>query len=224
MAGIAAPLAYIKHYNCLYIASTYCEKQKGHYVCASDPLIDNNIAFGNTSIVHDGYNMHRQQKIHYLCHERKKLNLPYLNLRVCWQNNANGKNCINCEKCFRTIMDIIAEKENPNKYGLEYNKEIRKRIKKFLKGYLIYKPENNSDRHDLRWKPIQDSFKKNYWLLNTPINLLWFRYIKIASKEWNLKQRKEKKQNRIKTFKKNFKNFNNSIRLYIFKSRIFKNK
>ena len=40
-------------------------------------------------------------------------------LRVCWQSTG-GKNCCQCEKCWRTILEIIAEGEKPRDYDMDY--------------------------------------------------------------------------------------------------------
>jgi len=122
-----APVAYLKHFDVIYIASSYTLDDK--IPSASYPTIDNYIRFGNSRVVHDQYEHHRQEKIQILtnyCREKKDM----LNLRVCWISTG-GKNCCHCEKCIRTIFALMVEGESPQNYGfdkteidLEHSKEI----------------------------------------------------------------------------------------------------
>lgn len=178
LIGLVAPLSYINGYNKVYIASSFCVKQKGQYTCASDPIIDNEFKYGNTLTVHDGYELNRQDKIRLICDIKNKLNIPKIKLRVCWES-MGGKNCCHCEKCYRTIMGIITEKENPNDYYFKLTKEERKKMIKYLKSNLKYNTKNGNIPN---YKPIQDRFIKNYNIEETPKDLIWFRTIKIGSK------------------------------------------
>lgn len=69
--GHAAPYSYIHKIGKVYIASSFDESRKS-YTCASDPTIDNFVAFGSTKVVHDGYEWNRQDKIHYIVKESHK--------------------------------------------------------------------------------------------------------------------------------------------------------
>lgn len=167
LIGLAFPLAYIKKYNTLYIASSFTESMKGNYTCASDPTIDNYFKFSNCKVVHDGYEYTRQDKINNICNYSKK-GFP-INLRVCWEA-AGGENCCKCEKCFRTIIGIKAEKQDPIQYGFksdyigEYNKKLYNQVK-----------YNNA----FAYQDIQKRFKENYTEEETTDQLKWFRDIKI---------------------------------------------
>lgn len=81
LIGLVAPLSYIKGYNKVYIASSFCYTQKGQYTCASDPTIDNELKYSNTITIHDGYELNRQDKIEYICKMRKKLNISQIKLK-----------------------------------------------------------------------------------------------------------------------------------------------
>ncbi|MBQ6995540.1 MAG: hypothetical protein IJN64_13805 [Lachnospiraceae bacterium] len=122
-----APIAYAYGMEKVYIASSFSEQQKGTYVCASDPTIDNYVYFGNTQTIHDGYELTRQDKIAYL------VNYPYStekpNVHVCWISSG-GKNCCQCEKCYRTILEIVSEGGNPNEFGFIWNDASIKKCKR----------------------------------------------------------------------------------------------
>lgn len=121
-----APIAYVNGLKTTYIASSFPEKMKGQYTCASDPIIDNYVKYCGCETVHDGYEMDRQEKIHFLV-SKKAEGMPVW-LRVCWQETG-GKNCCRCEKCYRTILEIIAEGGNPNEYGFVWNDRAIRRCK-----------------------------------------------------------------------------------------------
>lgn len=127
----AAPLAYLYGFDTLYIASSYTQSQQGKYVCASDPTIDNHVAFGETRTIHDGYEANRLNKIQYIC-EYTRNHSEKIALRVCWESDK-GRNCCCCEKCYRTIFAILSEGMDPNDFGFEWNdKSIKLAKKNFL--------------------------------------------------------------------------------------------
>lgn len=192
--GLVSPLSYIKGYNKVYIASSYCVTQKGQYTCASDPTIDNQLKYSNTITSHDGYELNRQDKIEYICKIRKKLNISQIKLRVCWES-AGGKNCCHCEKCYRTIMGIITEKENPNNYYFNFNDNNRKNMIEYLKKNLVYCTKNGNITN---YKPIQDKFVKQYDVDNCPEDLIWFRDINIGSKNPTFYLLKKRIKNKIR--------------------------
>lgn len=117
--SMAAPIAWLRHLDKIYIASSNTAKDK--VSCASDPTIDNCLRFGGSVIVHDGYELSRQLKIQTIvkyCKETSQTIEP----RVCFVS-PNGGNCCKCEKCIRTIYAILAENESPNRYGFHYTDE-----------------------------------------------------------------------------------------------------
>ena len=173
LLGLVAPYTQTCSLKHVYIASSFTKEQIGQYTCASDPTIYNFVAFGNTKTIHDGYEFNRQQKIQNIC-EYVRANRQKINLRVCWQSSG-GKNCCECEKCYRTIMGIIAEKENPQNYGFDLTEyKYRKMLKKLPK---IFKYSLN------RYKPIQERFLKNYKNDEIPEELKWITKIHIKSKK-----------------------------------------
>lgn len=119
LLSLTSPLAYAKKSRIVYIASSNTEKDKGKYVCASDPTIDNHFAAFTFRASHDGYELTRQDKVDTIVRYAKKTIVP-VNLRVCF-NVQSGRNCCRCEKCGRTILEILAAKGDPLKLGFEYN-------------------------------------------------------------------------------------------------------
>jgi hypothetical protein len=113
--GLAAPIAYLSGSKKVLIASTRTGDNPFPY--GTHPAIDNAIAFAGIVVDHDGSHADRLKKIREisaLCtrHELKK---PML--RVCWGKDPQGGNCRSCEKCFRTIVELLIEGEVPQEYG-----------------------------------------------------------------------------------------------------------
>lgn len=169
--GLIAPIAYTKKIATLYIASSFTARDKGKYTCASDPTIDNNLKFSSCYVVHDGYEYNRQEKIHNICQYLQKNERKSISIRVCWKTSG-GRNCCECEKCYRTILGIIAEKRDPNQFGFEFDEKKRKKMMKRLPKIAKY---------NFRYVPIQKSFKENYTVEETPKDLVWFRKLDIRS-------------------------------------------
>lgn len=113
LLGHAAPLAYLKRWKTLYIASSFTADNKT--ICASDPTIDNKLHLVSTRVWHDQYEYHRQQKVQHIVEYCRAADKTLI-LRVCWVT-AGGTNCCKCEKCQRTIFSLLAEGENPADYG-----------------------------------------------------------------------------------------------------------
>lgn len=152
LIGHAAPFAYKHRLKTVYIASSFTIKEKGIITCASDPTIDNYVKMGSCKTIHDGYEYSRQDKVHNIVAFRNNNDLNF-ELRVCWQSRG-GHNCCKCEKCYRTIYEIIAENAKPAKYGFSIKdisiieKDIKNKI--FLSNIIIP-----------LWKDIQIRFNEN---------------------------------------------------------------
>ena len=130
--GQVAPLAYIDKIGMLYIAASYTEENKAP-TCASDPSIDNYVKMANCNVHHDQYDLTRMDKVKVVINYSKKTNI-FPQLRVCWQSKG-GKNCCHCEKCYRTIYEVLSCGVDPNKYGFEFNYKINKEARR----YMMYK-------------------------------------------------------------------------------------
>lgn len=162
----AAPVAYVLGKSTVYIASSFTAAEKGKVTCASDPTIDNYIRFCSSCVKHDGYEFNRQMKIHNIVEYSRKHSIK-IPLRVCWISKG-GTNCCNCEKCWRTMLGIYAEGENPRKYGFKYtDKQLMK---------LAFKMRFGGDKlfGSLRYTPIQNAMRKNIKKNQLPFFVRWF--------------------------------------------------
>ena len=166
--GHAAPVCSAMKKSTVYFASSFTVAEKGKITCASDPTIDNFVKFGCTHIVHDGYEFDRQDKVHNITEfsERTGINIP---LRVCWQSTG-GRNCCQCEKCWRTILEIIAEGKNAQDFDFKYTQSDLKNFHK-----LYYDKKNIPDyRRDSVYAETQKLMRKNLNCSDLPKELQWF--------------------------------------------------
>lgn len=119
LIGHAAPCNFLRGVTTQYIAASFWPDI--NITCASWPSIDNFVKYCGCQTIHDAF-ISRQEKIKIIIEKHYEKNLP-INLHVCWQTTT-GKNCCKCEKCCRTIMELIVEGEDPNSYGFSVNSKI----------------------------------------------------------------------------------------------------
>lgn len=151
--GAAIVVAYKFDVNKIYIASSYTF---GQYIkCVSDPRIDNCIKCAGIETIHDGYELSRQDKIRLIVQYQRKENKK-IALRVC---SFNTHNCCECEKCFRTMLALIAEGvNNLEDYGFYFENTILDNLK-----YFIFNHANELDYdHIVFWNDIIKKMKENY--------------------------------------------------------------
>lgn len=160
LLGHAAPIAYVYGLQKIYIAASYSKHMKGNYVCASDPTIDNHVSYGRARVIHDGYDYSRQEKVRGLCGFSKANSLK-IPLRVCWKSKG-GRNCGKCEKCYRTILEIVSEGGDPNDFNFNWNKEKIKQCKRVMCWELTTK----QSIIEAFYLPIQENFNKNKSLID----------------------------------------------------------
>ncbi|MCA1010085.1 peptidase [Halobacillus halophilus] len=123
----AIPIAYLFRVENIYIASSYFEGYKAK--CASDPTIDNHVKYASGGVVHDGYDIHRQQKVKAVLNFFEN-NPDQAKLRVCF---LNEQNCCACEKCMRTILGIVAEGKDPRDFGFNVPEDLSHHVREFLR-------------------------------------------------------------------------------------------
>ncbi len=149
--SLSAPLSYVNGYNTIYFASTYTEEERKmkKIICASVPEIDENLKIANVSVIHDGYDFTRMQKVINICNYKKKEKRNII-FHVCYRSKE-GVNCCKCEKCYRTICELLSEGEDPNEYGLEYNSKLKKEMIKYMNENKL------PDRTEMLWIEIVDN-------------------------------------------------------------------
>lgn len=152
--SIAIPLASKFAISKILIASSFTVADSR--VCASYPTTDNEFRFAYNGItIHDGFALSRQDKIRTLVEYQRAIGEEYP-IRVC---SFNDKNCCVCEKCFRTIMALIAEGADLQKFGfivpyprMDFYRDY------FEKNIALWGVKNESISH---WPHIINRIKEN---------------------------------------------------------------
>lgn len=159
LIGHAAPYVWLHGKSTVYIASTYSVSD-GNVTSASYPTIDNYVRFCGANVVHDGFEMNRQDKTRFVAEYHRTNPKHKIQLHVCWES-SDGGNCCHCEKCYRTLAGLWVEGEEPKDYGMNYPDEVMDQM--YRKMALDYP---FSDIVSLLWQPIQDRMKENHSVLS----------------------------------------------------------
>ena len=207
MLGLVAPLAWVNNYKNAYIASSHCPADEP-VTCASHPTIDNHVRFCGCSAVHDGYFLNRQDKMHNVVHFCRENHIDQ-ELHVCWEKNT-GKNCCACEKCYRTIASIMAENDDPKKFGFyDYERYISAMQTVVKKSVFLEDGKDGLPKH--HWVFIQKKVREyidkpednQYWQY-----LSWILDLDLSESNSNTKTKK----NNTSELKKKIRNYREHIR------------
>lgn len=165
--SIAMPLAYLYGVKNIYIASSFALGRPGK--CASYATIDIEFKFATIGgCVHDAFEMSRQDKVHYLVNYQKKSGKPYP-VRVC---SFNDKNCCTCEKCFRTILEIIAENGDIHNFGFNIKGSLKDHWERVFANKLYgFGVEGEMKKH---WPDSIKRMKENYDEIKDKEFVDWF--------------------------------------------------
>ena len=164
MTSVLAPYAYLKRMSVIYIGSSW----DGTTTDSNNEEFVNSIKYGNSRFeIVDEY-VDRIEKVKRIISFRNRYSTS-LELKVCWKRIA-GKNCCRCEKCYRTIMEIICNHEDPNYFGFRVDEETIKCIQYYLKNNVV---------NTGFWQSIIDGFKKDaeYWRKNKEMS--WILSVKL---------------------------------------------
>ena len=164
LTGLSAPLTCATGIGTLYFASSGSEVE---YKCPNGeiPLYGNKITWAGVKVVHDNYEVSRQQKIRYFLKDYVKGN-SHIFLKVCNDTRLPASNCGRCEKCLRTITGLVIEGIDPNKCGfknvdsktLDFIKKSFTKKNLFARKWIIEKRAELYDRiaEFSIWKDAQE--------------------------------------------------------------------
>jgi hypothetical protein len=134
LLSLCAPVTAVRGTGTIHIASGLAEGYQKH--TGTSPSTDNKVSWADVNVIHDSYELSRQEKMRYLC---QKENLPYLaHLRVCNETaRASKTNCGNCEKCMRTMISLLLEGIDPNRCNFTLDARKLRHIRdSFIKGRI----------------------------------------------------------------------------------------
>jgi hypothetical protein len=117
----AAPIAYLRNAGRVYLASTLSPGYGRDKPFASQPAIDDNVAWPGARVIHDAFEFSRQQKVQDLV-RYCSAGMPKPKLRPC-NYPVDGLNCGKCEKCLRTMSGLIVEGEAPRDWGFDVDRD-----------------------------------------------------------------------------------------------------
>lgn len=165
--SIAIPLAYLYKIEKIYIASSV---PMGEYVkCASHVTTDSEFKFATAGgCIHDGSEMTRQDKVHVLVNYANQTNKEYP-IRVC---SFNDHNCCECDKCFRSILGIVAEGGDIKKFGFF----VKGGLKEHFETIMSERAQtfNIKGESSLHWPAIKKKMKENYDAIQDKAFVDWF--------------------------------------------------
>ena len=187
LLSLAAPASWQKGRETVYMASSFTRED--HAACASDPRIDDQVRFCGAKCVHDGYALNRQEKIRLITDFCDRTHVK-IKPHVCWKS-TDGLNCGHCEKCYRTMLGLLAERKDPREFGFPGRRETGSectgdlaagacRKESPLYGYMSELGEQILQNRELleknfrsRYSPIMEAFRKNYAPEEVPSSLSW---------------------------------------------------
>ena len=194
MTSTSAPILYLKKIDVNYIGSSYSSKTVTKD--ANNRAMVEAIKCGVSCFCIVDDLLHRHEKVKKIRNFCLRNNFKF-ELKVCWYRTA-AKNCSHCEKCYRTILDLLSCHADPNDYGFEINHLGYLEIKKFLSRNLVA---------EAFWvEEIQNAFKKekNFWKNNADVN--WILNFKIngpsVKRRLYLRNKKNQIKNKIQTWLK----------------------
>jgi len=160
LLGTCAPLTAVEEIGTLRIAASRVEEFEEPW--GSNPEVDEKVAWGRTSVIHDSHDISRQQKIELLVAPFSRKARVTIPLRVCGSAKSrerlarNTLNCGRCEKCVRTIVGLLAEGINPKTCGFDMESFSARSLRVGLESGAVMLPKSVWDL----WVDIQTGIRK----------------------------------------------------------------
>ncbi|MFC4552524.1 MULTISPECIES: hypothetical protein [Halorussus] len=123
LLGACAPLSVTEGFDTLYIAATHSEGFE--YAWGSHPATDDEVAWADTTVEHDAYELTRQQKLYRIA-DYVRVEAPDLELRTC---SLDSENCGECEKCVRTEVGLLLAGLDPVDHGYPFEGKTLERAR-----------------------------------------------------------------------------------------------
>lgn len=126
--GVALPVAYARGAGKLIFASSGTPRYLGH--ASTHPDLEGKVHCAGVRVENHGHEVERQAKIEAIVRICRERTLVPPSLRVCVRNRASDENCMDCEKCLRTLNALIVEGAEPKEYGFNITiAELRRRTR-----------------------------------------------------------------------------------------------
>ena len=153
--SISVPIMWQQGWSNLMIAASFT-KNRTDVHCGSFITTDTEFKFATCGrTIHDGFELSRQQKVLYLVDFQKTINKPYM-IQAC---SFNDHNCCICEKCFRTIVELIAEGANPRDFGFMIDGSVTEHWKSILyRNIGLWDIKKESHYYELARERMKDNY------------------------------------------------------------------
>jgi len=154
LTALVAPLTH--HYLKTLLIASCSHKPNLDFPCGGEPEVVRKLRWGNTAVQDDLYEMNRAQKVAAHLKGRNEF-YPYL--RVCWAQ-FKEMNCSRCEKCLRTICELLLNNMDPNQLNFNVTPETLPALKTKLtrKFNLIFRGNEMQINY---WRAIQETVRLN---------------------------------------------------------------
>lgn len=153
--SITIPIAYKLNISNILIGSSLTVG--ANYTCASYITTDSEFKYArNGMTIHDAFELSRQQKASIIVAFQKHANRVYP-LKVCSFNDCN---CCACEKCFRSIIEIVAEGGNPLDFGFNIHDSLKEHWQRVIDNRLaLWAVESENEKY---WRESASAMRQNY--------------------------------------------------------------
>ncbi len=162
LSAMTAPYSY-RELGRLWIASSHVAGT-ANYGWGSDYDLDNHLRWGSTQLEEDFHETERIDKIAFL----KRYPEYYRYLRVCftwWLWTGEAINCSRCEKCYRTMCELILHGIDPTECNLLMTNNTFADMRKALeKPHAYYSFFGRSPSAVDFWKEICILSRRGSWL------------------------------------------------------------
>jgi hypothetical protein len=123
LLGLLAPISFKRKASIAYIASTYSTP----VAWGSTKASDDKIRWGGLKVLHDAAELTRQNKAQLIVAFASARQQP-IQLRVCYSEIKRDGNCGRCEKCYRTIMNLVLAGADPRAFGFPFSEETYEKM------------------------------------------------------------------------------------------------
>jgi hypothetical protein len=145
MTGLVAPAAF-GSVRTLYVAGC---SHRAVNACGSDADLLDRVRWAGAGVKSDGHGLSRVEKIARFLKDREDL---HASLRVCWMQ-FESLNCGRCEKCLRTICELLANNVDPGRCNFTVDGRTLPALRQSIeKGYYLF--FNNESTLDF-WRALQ---------------------------------------------------------------------
>jgi hypothetical protein len=150
LTSLVAPASHT-YLKTLFMASC-SHKRDYHFPCGSEPEVVRGLRWAGTAVEDDLHEMNRAQKVGAWL---KPFPAYHKYLRVCWEQ-YDKINCSRCEKCLRTICELLLNNEDPNRYNFQVDAGTLEYLRRKLRDryYLFFRGNEGLLNY---WRAIRES-------------------------------------------------------------------